>query len=164
MFHMQFNSKQLSLRGFTLLEVLIGMGILTAGVISVMWMYPSTMKANEMAELRTLGAMLAMSKVEEIRRDNDELDKLINGIKNMTAPSSLITFPMEPRLAYAFSARSELYINRDNAGMVIDDPTDPRDNPGIPRVHIYISPTFRGGQKVNFYGRLQPIDEYMFDK
>ena len=65
------------------------------------------MKGNEMAELRTEGATLAMMKIEEIRRDNDENNKLITTIKSLPQPTDPVPFGTEPRLAYRLQQRSQ---------------------------------------------------------
>ncbi len=143
--------------GFTLLEVLIGLSILTAGILAIMAVFPSTMKSSEMAELRTIGAFLGQMKVEEIRRDYDQNGKLMNAIKTLSQPTDPIPFAMEPRLAYRLSSTTMIYLHRDAAGNVFDDPTDPRDDPGVARVIVQISPLFRPGKQVI-------LDEFRFDR
>ena len=83
-------------RGFTLLEVMIGLSILTVGIVSVMALHPFTLRANEDAELRTIAASLAMMKIEEARRDNDENDKFKMAILNLTEPTEAIPFAIDP--------------------------------------------------------------------
>jgi type II secretory pathway pseudopilin PulG len=144
-------------QAFTLLEVLIGMAILLTGVVGVIALFPTVTRSNEIAELRSIGATLALMKIEEIRRDNDENDKLINSIKNLSSPTPPIPFPSEPRLSYSFSSTTVLYVNRDSSGNIVDDPLDPRDDPGIARVIVQISPQYRPG-------KAQILDEYMFDQ
>lgn len=139
------NSKLLSSRrrsaavnmlAYTLLEVLLGMSILTAGLLAVLALFPWTLRANERAELRTLAAGLGMMKVEEIRRDNpttSSLSTFIDAIAGLTAPTDPITFPFEPRLAYRFSSQTLLYTNTN----------DERSSPGVARVIIQESPDFK---------------------
>lgn len=144
-------------RGFTLLEALIGMAILLAGIVSIMAYLPKMLEADEAAELRTIGAGLALMKLEEIRRDNDANGRLLNAIKSLPGPTAPTTFPFEPRLAYRFSSTTVLYQHFDNVGNLIDEPTDPRDDPGVARVIIQISPQFRPGKEYI-------LDEYRFDE
>lgn len=152
-----FRPRSRPARGFTLLEVLIGLSILTAGILAIVALFPATMQANEAAELRTIGASLLAMKAEEVRRDNDANDKLINAIKTLAAPTAPVTFPYEPRLAYMFSSTTILYQKRDAAGTVVDDPNDPRDDPGTARIIVQISPTFRPG-------KAYILDELRFEK
>jgi type II secretory pathway pseudopilin PulG len=133
--------------GFTLLEVLLGMSILAAGVLAVLGLFPWTLRANERAELRTLGAALGMMKVDEIRRDNPTsptLATLIGEIESLTVPTDPVTFPLEPRLAYRFSGVTMLYQGTD----------DERSSPGVARVIIQESPTFRSNPVI--------LDEFRF--
>lgn len=144
-------------QAFTLLEVLVSMAILTAGILSIIAIFPSIMKGNEAAELRTIGATLAMMKVEEIRRDDDENSKFMQAIKTLPAPTDPVPFASDPRLAYRISSTTMLYQHRDNSGAIVDDPADPRDNPNIPRIIIQVSPLYRPSNPVI-------LDEYMFDE
>ncbi len=134
--------------GLTILEVLVGISILLVGILSLMTFFPAILRANERAELRTIGGGLALMKIEELRRDDDLNDQLIESIRNLTAPTPAITFPHEPRLAYRFSGVTALY----TAG--ITDPDDSRDDPGIARVIIQESPNFRANPSI--------LDEYRF--
>lgn len=143
--------------GFTLLEVVIGMSILTVGLVSLLVSFPHTLKSDEMAELRTLGAAYALLKMEEVRRDNDANDKMIDTLRTLRAPTPPVDFPFDPRLAYSFSSTTVLYENRDAAGNVVNDPIDPRDDPNVPRVIVQISPRFRPANPTI-------LDEYRFDK
>jgi prepilin-type N-terminal cleavage/methylation domain-containing protein len=123
-------------RGFTLLEVLLGLSILAAGVLAVLALFPWTLRANERAELRTLGAALGAMKVDEIRRDeftSPTIATLVGEIEALTEPTDPITFPLEPRLAYRFSGETILY-----AGV-----NDERSSSGVARVIIQESPGFR---------------------
>lgn len=142
--------------GFTLLEVLIGISILTVGVLIILMAFPQHMKSNEIAELRTIGAALANMKIEELRRDNDENDKLINAIRLMTTPTEPIPFSLDQRLAYQISNETFLYRTRNALGVVVDDPDDPRDDPGVPRIIVLINPEFRPGNAAI-------LDEYRFN-
>lgn len=123
-------------QAFTLLEVLLGLSILSAGLLAVLALFPWTLRANERAELRTLAAALGMLKVEEIRRDNPTTASLltfIGSIEGLTVPTDPITFPLEPRLAYRFSGETMLYAGTN----------DERSSSGVARVIIQESPDFR---------------------
>lgn len=144
-------------RGFTLLEVMIGLALLLVGILAIIAYFPYMLRSAEAAELRTIGSGLALMKLEEIRRDNDDNGRLLNAIKSLPGPTDPVTFPMEPRLAYRFSSTTILYKHHDAAGNLIDEPTDPRDNPGVARVIIQISPEFRPGKEFI-------LDEYRFDE
>ena len=133
---------------FTILEVLVGLAVLTAGILSILAVFPATLRGNQSAELRTLAASLAMMKIEEVRRDNDETNFLIGGIQNLTEPTEPVVFALERRLAYRFSGVTMLHIKIDASGAIIDDPDDPRDDPGVARVIIQESPTFRSRPKI----------------
>jgi type II secretory pathway pseudopilin PulG len=127
-------------RGFTVLEALIGVAVMAAGIAVIMAVFPVTLRGADRAELQSLGAALAMMKIEEIRRDDDEGGRLIAAIEALTEPTEPIVFPLDPRLAYRFSGVTVLYVRRDNAGVIIDDPDDPRDDPGVARVIIQTAP------------------------
>lgn len=144
-------------RAFTLLEVVIGLSILTVGIVLLMAAFPYTLKSDESAELRTLGAALAALKIEEVRRDNDANDRLIDAIRNLAAPTDPVDFALERRLAYRFHSQTMLYAKTDAFGNPFDDPLDPRDDPGVARVIVMISPNFRPGKPTI-------LDEYRFDK
>lgn len=134
---------------FTLLEVLLGLSILTAGILAVLALVPWTLRANERAELRTLAASLGMMKVEEIRRDNPtsgSVATLVGEIQNLTTPTDPITFPFEPRLAYRFSGETLLY-----AGV-----NDERSSSSVARVIIQESPEFRANPII--------LEEFRFDQ
>lgn len=130
-----------------MLEVIVGLGILTAGVLAIMTIFPRVLRSQADAEMLTIGASLAQMKAEEIRRDDNRNGSLLTAIRNMTTPSDPIVFPHKPRLSYSFSGRSLLY----NAAT---DPTDPRAADGVARVIIRYAPGFRPSQDV--------IDELRF--
>lgn len=126
-------------RGFSLLEVLVALAILTAGVLAVAAVYPKTLQAGNESQILTEAAALAQMKAEEIRRDNDRAGRLVDAIKSLSNPTDPIQFPREPRLTYSFSNRSLLYTA---------DPTDPRAAPGVPRVVIRYAAEYRKSQDV----------------
>lgn len=126
---------------FSLLEVLVGLSILSAGLLAILAIFPYTLRAQREAELLTIAASLAQMKAEEIRRDDDLEKSLVNEIKNMTEPSAPITFPSESRLAYSFSGQTIQYARG-------YDPTDPRTAPGVARVIIRYAAEYRPSQDV----------------
>lgn len=96
-------------RGLSLLEVLIALAILTAGILTIMAIFPYTLRAQRDAELLSEAAALAQMKVEEIRRDSPN-GILAGEIENMDKPAEpAIIFPNESRLAYTFSGKTLLY-------------------------------------------------------
>lgn len=126
-------------RGFSLLEVLIGLAILLAGLLGVMAVFPYTLRSQREAEALSLAAPLAQMKAEEIRRDDDRTGRLVREIKRLEQPTPPIVFPNEPRLTYSFSGRSLLY---PNAG------GDPRGLPNVARVIVRYAPDYRPSQDV----------------
>ena len=112
-----------------MLEVLVGLAILTAGLLAVAATFPTVLSAGRDAELLSVAAALANMKAEEIRRDDDVNGRLRIEIRALTIPTDPIEFVHEPRLSYSFSGVSLLYSN-------VDDPTDPRATPGVARVII----------------------------
>lgn len=131
-----------------MLEALVGVAIAMAGIVAIMAVFPSTLRSAEKAELLTIGSGLAMMKIEEIRRDNDESGRLLNQIKALTEPTEPVVFPFEPRLAYSFSGTTVLYARRDLDGNLLDDPDDPRDDPGVARILIRMAPSFDPSARV----------------
>ncbi|MCL5271001.1 MAG: prepilin-type N-terminal cleavage/methylation domain-containing protein [bacterium] len=126
--------------GFSLLEVLVGMTILTAGVLAVAAVFPYLLRAESDAELLSEAAALAQMKAEEIRRDDSAPDAtgvLRSEIRILPQPTTPIVFSMEPRLSYSFSGASLLY-----------PADDPRGTPGVARVIIRYAPGFRESQEV----------------
>lgn len=98
-----------SVRGFTLIEVLVGLSILTVGMLTIFTLIPPLLQANADAELESIAGSLAMLKVEEIRRDSRQLlrddpttSTLVDVILALDAPTSVAIFPYERRLAYRF--------------------------------------------------------------
>lgn len=133
----------------------MGFAILTVAILSLISIFPTTLRAHEDAELLALGASLAMMKIEEIRRDNDCAGELIDRIRNLLEPTEPVPFGQEPRLAYRLSSTTILYVKLDSAGDPVDDPADPRDDAGVARVIIQESPLFSSEPKI--------IAEFRFD-
>lgn len=126
-------------RGFSLIEVLVGLGILLAGLVAIAAVFPTTLQATRDAELLTRAAALAQEKAEEIRRDNDREGRLIAEIRSRTTPTAPLVFSSEPRLEYSFCGRSLLYP---------ESAADPRSTAGIARVIVRYAPAYRPAQEV----------------
>ena len=88
-----------------MIEVLVALGILLAGILAVAAVFPYTLQAQRDAEVLSLAGALAQMKVEEIRRDDSADGKLVQAIKDLAEPTAPIVFPNEPRLSYSFSGR-----------------------------------------------------------
>ena len=127
-------------RGYSLLEVLVSVAILLAGILSIISFFPMGLKAQNRAGDISRAAFLAQLKAEEIRRDNDRAGRLLNAIRARRTPSEIITFPNHPKFAYCFCGVSLIDPR--------DDPDDPRDDYGVARVIIMYSLEYRGRNEV----------------
>ena len=127
-------------RGYSLLEVLVSVAILTAGIISIINFFPLGLKAQYRAGDISRAAVLAQQKAEEIRRDADRAGRLLATIRALRTPSEIITFPNEPRLAYCFCGISLMNPH--------DNPSDPRDDFGVARVIIMYSKEYKGHNEI----------------
>ncbi len=127
-------------RAFTLLEVLVSLAILLAGILAILNFFPLSLKANREAELVSQAALLAQLKAEEIRRDLKSNGDLINQIKILRTPTEPVQFPQNPNLAYSFCGVSLIDTN--------DDPQDPADDYGVARIIIFIDKSYTPGGKV----------------
>jgi outer membrane lipid asymmetry maintenance protein MlaD len=121
--------------------------ILTAGLLSIMAIYPYTLKAQRDAELLSEAVGLAQMKVEEIRRDDTQAHAMVTAIQGMATPSDPIPFPNEPRLTYSFCGETVMY--RDI------DPQDYRAVTGVARVIIRYAQSFRASQDAIYELRFQ---------
>ena len=128
-------------RGLTLLEVLVALVILTAGLLSLAAVFPRLLQAGRDAELLTSAAALAQQKAEEIRRDDSADRRLVTAIQQLTTPTAPIGFTFEPRLSYSFSGRTVMF-------GAVEDPEDPRALDGVARVLIRYSASYRPSQDV----------------
>lgn len=126
-------------RGFSLIEVVVSFAILTAGLLSVLAVFPLTLRSQSKAELLTIAASLAQMKAEEIRRDDSTDGALVKAIINLDAETDPIVFPHEKRLTYSFWGRSVRYRGLAN---------DPRAADGVARVIIRLSPEYNSGKDV----------------
>jgi type II secretory pathway pseudopilin PulG len=129
-----------TLRAYSLLEVLVSVAILMAGIISIVNFFPMGLQAQHRAGDVSRAAFLAQMKAEEIRRDNDRFNNLINAIRSLRSPSQIITFPNDNRFAYCFCGISLLDPR--------DDPDDPRDDYNVPRVIVMYSLEYRGKNEI----------------
>jgi prepilin-type N-terminal cleavage/methylation domain-containing protein len=115
-------------RGFTLIEVLVALAILLAGLVTLVQLFPVSLQASADAALQGEAIFLAQQKVEELRRDRDQLANIITYVQNRATPTDALPFPHQPRLAYCYSGVSLLY--------PVFDPADPRTFPNVARVII----------------------------
>lgn len=134
-------------RGLSILEVLVALGILTAGMLSIMAIYPYTLKAQRDSELLSEAAVLAQMKAEEIRRDDTNTGAMVAAIKNLATPSDPIPFPNEPRLTYSYCGDTVMYKDL--------DPLDYRAASGVARVVIRYAKSFRDSQDAIYELRFQ---------
>ena len=128
------------IKGYSLLEVLVSVAILMAGIISIVNFFPKGLQAQHRAGDVSRAAFLAQMKAEEIRRDNDRFNNLINAIRALRLPSRIITFPNDDRFAYCFCGISLIDPR--------DDPDDPRDDYNVPRVIVMYSLEYRGKNEI----------------
>lgn len=133
--------------GMTLLEVLVGLAILLAGLLALAAVVPTALHAHDKAELLTTAAMLAQAKAEEIRRDDSEDMALQNAIRDLTAPTDPIKFIQEPRLTYSFSGATMIYTGYYDE-TVANEEQDARSIPGVARVIIRYAADFRPTEDV----------------
>lgn len=129
-----------TLKAYSLLEVLVSVAILMAGIISIVNFFPMGLQAQHRAGDVSRAAFLAQMKAEEIRRDNDRFNNLINAIRALRSPSQIITFPNDNRFAYCFCGISLLDPR--------DDPDDPRDDYNVPRIIVMYSLEYRGKNEI----------------
>ncbi|MCB2154791.1 prepilin-type N-terminal cleavage/methylation domain-containing protein [bacterium] len=127
-------------RGFTLIEVLVALAILLAGVVAIVQLFPVSLRAHTDAALKGTAALLAHEKVEEIRRDRDRQSRIIQEIENRHAPTDPIVWPLDERLTYSYSGESLFSSN--------DTPGDPRDDVNVARVIVRLAQDFDPDQRV----------------
>ena len=128
------------LRGFSLVEVLVSLAILLAGILTIINLYPLSLKANRRAIDISKAVVLAQLKAEEVRRDAGGVNLFLSNIKALTTPTEPRVFPEEPYLTYSFCGKSLID--------PIDDPDDPRDDIGVARVIIRYNRAFRPSEDV----------------
>ena len=124
--------------GFSLLEAIVSLSILLVGIVLIVLLFPGFLISARDAEHETKAVVLAQMKAEEIRRDDDTSNTLVNAIRNLNAPTAPITFTQDPELAYQFSGTTILYGGQ-----------TPEGDPGVARVIIRYSPQFRQSSSPN---------------
>ena len=124
--------------GFTILEAIVSLSILLVGIVLILILFPGFLVSAREAELQTKAVMLAQMKAEEIRRDDDTSNTLVNAIRALPAPTIPLAFTQEPDLAYQFAGNTILY-----GGVT------PEGDPGVARVIIRYAPDFRVSSNPN---------------
>ncbi len=119
--------------GFSLVEVLVSLAILLAGILTIINFFPMTLKASNQAVDLSKAVLLAQMKAEEIRRDNSTTRDYITAIKTLPSPTNPTVFPFEQKLSYVFSGTSQL---------------DPDDTTRAAWVVIQYSASFDDSEKV----------------
>ncbi len=125
-------------RGFSLIEVLFAVAVLTIGIVGILQLFPPSLRATNEAALRGRAALLAQQKAEEIRRDDARGAQILETIANLPDPTDPVPFTEDDRLVYQFHSRSLL--EPDGEG------DDPAFEPGVPRVIVRFNPEFGDGK------------------
>ncbi len=126
--------------GYSLVEVLVSMAILLAGLLAILNFFPQSFRANADAAIKAKASLYAQTKAEEIRRDWTQADLLVTTIRNLPAPTAPIVFPEDTRLSYSFCGVSVID--------PIDTPGDVRDDYGVARVIIRYAASYRPSEEV----------------
>lgn len=121
-------------RGFTLIEVLVALALLLAGIVTIVQLFPTSLKANADAALKGSSAVLTQQKVEELRRDADWAGDIIVEVQNLSAPTLPVAWPLDTRLTYSYNGESFFSDT--------DTPTDPTDDADTARVAVRLNPEF----------------------
>lgn len=121
-------------RGFTLVEVLVAMALLLAGIVAIVQLFPVSLQANTEAILKGNATLLAHQKVQELRTDADRQALVIEEIRDRNGLTDPIVWPVDPRMTYSYAGESELAVG--------DTPGDPRDDSNVPRVVVRLAPDF----------------------
>lgn len=129
-------------RGYTLVEVLVALALLLAGILAIVQLFPVSLRANTDAILKGNAALLAQQKVEEMRRDHDRLGQMLTAIELLETPTDPVVWPVDPRLTYSYSGVSLIHS--------VDTPGDPRDDAGVARVIVRLAPSYDPTQKVMY--------------
>ncbi len=122
-------------KGFTILEILVSLVILLIGILALARLFPVSLRANKQGQDIIRATFLAQQKIEELRRDNDDLtNPLIDTIRDLTTPQPAINraipFPQDPDFKYTFCGMSQIYTSG------VDHPNNPDDDPNVPRIII----------------------------
>jgi type II secretory pathway pseudopilin PulG len=121
--------------GYSLVEILVSMAVLLAGLLAIVNFFPQSLRANSDATTRARAALLAQTKAEEIRRDWTSTSPFPVTIRSLTLPTDPVVFPEDTRLSYSFCGVSLLD--------PVDTPDDPRDDHGVARVIVRYAASFR---------------------
>lgn len=127
-------------RGFTLTEALVSVVVLLIGIVSIMQVFPASLRANSEAALRGRAVLLAQAKAEEVRRDTSAARPLLDEIRALATPTTPVLFPNDDRLTYSFSGTSVLYPTV--------EPGVPESAPNVARVIVRINDQTRPGGTV----------------
>lgn len=128
-------------RGFTLIEVLVALALLLAGIVAIVQLFPVSLRANTEAVLMGDAAVLARQKVDEIRRDHDRQAQLVQLLRSRDTPTDPIVWSEDPRLTYSFSGQSLFATEGDTSG-------DPEDDDNVARVIVRLAPDYDPDERV----------------
>ncbi|MCX7018950.1 MAG: prepilin-type N-terminal cleavage/methylation domain-containing protein [Candidatus Sumerlaeota bacterium] len=117
-------------RAYTLLEILVALAILLAGILPIVLLLPQAFQTRRDAEYMTQAGLLAQLKAEEIRRDDDSTGTMTRRIAQLGAPTPPIAFAQTPGLSYSFYGKSFLYSSSES----------PQGDPNVARVIILKTP------------------------
>jgi type II secretory pathway pseudopilin PulG len=127
-------------KAYSLLEVIVSLAILLAGILTIVNYFPLSLKANNRAALLSDAALLAQMKAEEIRRDNIFGPKLLNLIRTLRKPTEPVQFAQNTLLAYSFCGVSLLD--------PVDDPDNTTDDVGVARIIVRYDKSYRPTEDV----------------
>jgi Tfp pilus assembly protein PilV len=127
-------------KSYSLLEVLVSLAILLAGILTIVNYFPLSLRANNRAAMLSDAALLAQMKAEEIRRDHLSSPDFLNQIRTLRKPTEPIQFAQNPILAYCFCGVSLID--------PVDDPDVTADDVGVARIIIRYDKSYRPTQDV----------------
>ncbi|MDX2176031.1 MAG: prepilin-type N-terminal cleavage/methylation domain-containing protein [Candidatus Sumerlaeia bacterium] len=127
-------------RGFTFTEVLVALLVFLIGIVGVWAVFPAALKSVRESSAKGRAILLAQQKVEEMRRDANLANSLINEISALPAPSTALPMPTDDSLTYSFSGESLQF--------PVPDASEPASTPGVPRVIVRYAPDFRDTEPV----------------
>lgn len=136
-------------QGFSLVEVTVAIAILMIGIVGIVKLFPPSLKTSSEAAVRGRAVLLAQAKVAELRRDNDKSNSFTTSILNLSAPTDLVPFAADDRLAYQYSPKSEIAPD--------GDPNDPAFDPGIARIIVRYNPVYRPSSDVVYELRFDGV-------
>lgn len=127
-------------RAFTLVEVLVALALLLAGIVAIVQLFPVSLQANTEAVLRGNAVLLAQEKVQEMRATYDRNALIVQEARSRSTPTDPVVWPVDPRLSYSYSGVSLMAFG--------DTPGDPRDDRNVARVIVRLAPGYDPGQRV----------------